>query len=70
MTSNNHFFTNKKYSAILCGIGFLFLFASAVWAKQIQLIWITAIVSGSFLIVSLFFIMREYDKEYEQVKQL
>ncbi len=70
MTSNNHFFTNTRMSAIYCGVGFLLLFGSAVWAKQIQLIWITAILSGGFLIVSLFFIMREYDKEFEQVKQL
>jgi len=70
MTSNNHFFTNTRHSAILCGIGFLFLYISAIWAKQTELMWITAGVSGCFLIVALFFIMKEYDKEYEQVKQL
>jgi len=43
---------------------------SSIWAKQTELMWITAGVSGCFLIVALFFIMKEYDKEYEQVKQL
>ena len=70
MTSNNHFFTNTRYSALMCGFGFLFLFASAVWSKQVQLIWMTAVLSGFFLLIALFFIMKEYDKEYEQVKQL
>ncbi len=70
MTSNINFFTNTRVSAIHCGVGFLFLFASAFWAQQIQLIWATTIIAGFFLLLSLFFIMREYDKEYEQVKQL
>ena len=70
MTSKNFFFTNTKMSAIYCGLGFLFLFASALWAIQIQMVWGTIILSGFFLILSLFFIMKEYNKEYEQVKQL
>jgi len=70
MTSNNNFFTNTRHSAICCGLGFLFLFASAFWAQQIQLIWGTIIIAGFFLLLALFFIMKEYDKEYEQVKQL
>ncbi len=70
MTSNYNFFNKTRLSVICCGFGFLFLFASAIWAKQVELMWITAGVSGSFLIVALFFIMKEYDKEYEQVNQL
>jgi len=70
MTSINNFFTNSRLSAICCGLGFLFLSGSALWAIQIQMIWGTIILSGLFLVLSLFFIMKEYDKEYEQVKQL
>jgi len=69
MTSNTNFFTNSRMSAIYCGLGFVLLFATAFWAQQIQIIWGT-ILAGIFLILSLFFIMKGYDKEYEQVKQL
>ncbi len=70
MTSNYNFFNKTRLSVICCGFGFLFLFGSAIWAQQIQLIWMSAVLSGSFLILALFFIMKEYDKEYEQVNQL
>ena len=70
MISKNFFFTNTKMSTIYCGLGFLFLFASAIWAIQIQMVWGTIFLSGMFLIFALFFIMKEYNKEYEQVKQL
>jgi len=68
MTSNNLFFTNNRLSLIYLSFGFLFLFGSALWAKQIELVWMTVGASVFFFIISLFFIMREYDKEYEQVK--
>lgn len=70
MTSINLFFTNTRMSAIYCALGFVFLFTSAFWAVQIQLVWGTTILAGIFLFLALFFVMREYNKEYEQVKQL
>ncbi len=70
MTSIYSFFTNTRMSAIYCCLGFLFIFASVVWAVQIQMIWGTAILAVFFFIIALFFVMKEYDKEYEQVKRL
>jgi len=70
MTSISFFFTNTRLSAIFCGLGFLFLLGSTLWAKQTELVWGTIFLTGFFLILSLFFIMKGYDKEYEQVKQL
>jgi ABC-type bacteriocin/lantibiotic exporter with double-glycine peptidase domain len=70
MTPNNFFFTNNRLSIIYLSFGFLFLFGSAFWAKQTELLWMTIGASIFFFIISLFFIMKEYDKDYEQVKRL
>ncbi len=68
MTPINFFFTNTKLSIIYLSFGFLFLFGSAFWAQESELIWMTISASVFFFIISLFFIMKEYRKEYEQVK--
>jgi len=68
MTPNNFFFTNNRLSIVYLSFGFLFLFGSAILIKQTELIWMTISASVFFFIISLFFIMKEYGKEYEQVK--
>ncbi len=68
MTPNNFLFTNTRLSIVYLSFGFLFLFGSAFWAQESELIWMTISASVFFFIISLFFIMKEYGKEYEQVK--
>ncbi len=68
MTNQTFFFTNNRLSIIYTGFGFLFLFGGAVWAQQIELKWIAVVMSGAFFVTGLYFVSREYDKEYEQIK--
>lgn len=68
MTPNNFFFTNTRLSIVYLSFGFVFLFGSAILVKETEIIWMTIGASVFFFIISLFFIMKEYSKEYEQVK--
>jgi len=70
MTPNISFFTNTRMSAIHCCLGFVFILISVTWAIQIQMIWGTTILAVIFFLIALFFVMKEYNKEYEQVKRL
>lgn len=67
MTPNTFFFTNEKLSLIYLGFGFGFLFGTALLSKQIELTIMGTGASVFFFILSLFFIMKENEKEYEQV---
>jgi len=68
MIPKNFFFTNTRISIIYLSFGFLFLFGSALLLTNKTVIWIGLGASVFYLIIALFFIMKEYDKEYEQVK--
>lgn len=48
--------------------GFVFLFGSAFWAQQTELIWMGIVASVFFFVLSLFFVMKENNNE--QLKQL
>ena len=61
-------FSNRVISGIYCCIGFFFLIGGAFWAKQIQLVWMAIFATGFFLLLSLYYVMREYNKEYAEIK--
>lgn len=63
-------FSNSIISAIYCGIGFVFLIGGALWVKQVQLEWMAIGGTALFLILSLYYLTKEYNKEYAKINQL
>lgn len=64
MTSNNFF-----NSVLFCGVGFLFLLMSLTLKDRFPII-ITMMEITTCFIIALFFNMKEYQKDFEQVNRL
>lgn len=70
MTSNNIFLTDTQASGLFCLAGFIFIIAGGFFAKQVQLVWMGIGISLIFFLCALYFIMRGYNKEYDQIKRM
>lgn len=64
------FFSNTKLCVIYMAIGYVFLFVGGFWARQVQLEWMSMVATASFLLLALYYIMKDYNKEYDQIKRL
>lgn len=64
------FFTNFRLTVIYCAFGYLFLFGGSLWAKQIEMKWILIGATVFCLIIALYYVTKDYNKEYDKIKPL
>jgi phosphoglycerol transferase MdoB-like AlkP superfamily enzyme len=67
MSPNTFFFTHVRLSIIFGAFGFLFLFIATEISKATQMVWMNIGMSIAFFILSLYFIMKEKNKDIEQI---
>jgi len=64
------FFSNMKVCAIFTALGYFFLFGTALWVKQIELEWMGMGITVVFLVLALYYVTRQNNKEYNEIKRL
>jgi positive regulator of sigma E activity len=62
------FFTNQRTIIILIGFGFLSLFMAGFVAPTLFIKGFVTVISISAFVTALYYVVKEYEKEYAQVK--
>ncbi len=70
MTYKNFFFTNMRMTIIYMIMGYVFFFGGTTLIEKGELQWMAVGASVLFLVMSLFHITREYNKDYDKIRQL
>ena len=67
MTSS-FFFTNMRLAGIFTLIGFSLIFATTL--HEGSLVMTGLVISIAYFITALYFVMKEYDKDYEKISRM